>query len=136
MRDWKPACLGEHATIQTGPFGSQLHAADYVDVGVPSIMPTNIGAQLEVIHEGIARIAESDAARLVRYRVTAGDIVYSRRGDVERCAYITESESGWLCGTGCLRVRIHSSELSPKFCAYYLSTEEIKSRCRMSRPWT
>ena len=45
---WEFTTLGEvcrrgGGNIQTGPFGSQLHASDYVAVGVPSIMPTNIG---------------------------------------------------------------------------------------------
>ena len=37
------ACQLGGGDIQTGPFGSQLHAADYVPVGIPSIMPLNIG---------------------------------------------------------------------------------------------
>ena len=125
--DWQSRKLGEFADIQTGPFGSQLHLSDYVPVGIPSIMPTNIGARLEINQENIACIAEKDAKRLSRYLVTEGDIVYSRRGDVEKCAYISPSEAGWLCGTGCLRIRFTSAAVSPKFCAYYFSTDEIKS---------
>ena len=106
---WDNLTLGEvcrrgGGDVQTGPFGSQLHAADYVSAGIPSIMPQNIGDN-RVIENGIARITLADAERLSRYRVRAGDIVYSRRGDVERRALIREHEDGWLCGTGCLRVR-------------------------------
>ena len=104
---WQYLPLGEvcqkgGGDIQTGPFGSQLHAADYVPVGIPSIMPQNIGDN-RVIERGIARITPEDAARLSRYRVKVGDVVYSRRGDVERRSLIREREEGWLCGTGCLR---------------------------------
>lgn len=126
MTDWRQCKLGDFAEIQTGPFGSQLHAADYVDVGIPSIMPTNIGNRLEVRTDSIACITEADAKRLEKYLIKENDIVYSRRGDVEKCAFITSKQSGWLCGTGCLRVRFTSNELFPKFCAYYLSTEDIK----------
>ena len=126
MNDWRTCKLGDFADIQTGPFGSQLHAADYVEFGIPSIMPTNIGNRLEVRMDSIACINEADAQRLGRYLVKENDIVYSRRGDVEKCAFITTKQSGWLCGTGCLRVRFISTEIEPKFCAYYLSTEEIK----------
>ena len=126
MRGWRECKLGDFADIQTGPFGSQLHAADYVEVGIPSIMPTNIGNRLEVRTDSIACIKETDAKRLERYLIKENDIVYSRRGDVEKCAFITHKQSGWLCGTGCLRVRFISTELFPKFCAYYLSTDEIK----------
>ncbi len=126
MSEWRECKLGDFADIQTGPFGSQLHAADYVDVGIPSIMPTNIGSRLEVRTDTIACIKESDAKRLEKYLVKENDIVYSRRGDVEKCAFITSEQSGWLCGTGCLRVRFISNELLPKFCAYYLSSDDIK----------
>ena len=126
MNRWKDAKLGDFAEIQTGPFGSQLHAADYVDVGIPSIMPTNIGNRLEIRTDSIVCIKEADALRLERYLVKENDIVYSRRGDVEKCAFITNEQSGWLCGTGCLRVRFKSQEVDPLFCALYLSTDEIK----------
>lgn len=126
MSGWRECKLGDFAEIQTGPFGSQLHAADYVAVGIPSIMPTNIGARLEVRTDSIACIKEDDARRLEKYLVKENDIVYSRRGDVEKCAFITRKQSGWLCGTGCLRVRFNSDAIEPKFCAYYLSTEETK----------
>lgn len=127
MSEWKEYKLGEIADVQTGPFGSQLHQSDYVDVGVPSIMPVNIGDRMNISTEKIVYITEEDAMRLSRYRVQVGDIVYSRRGDVEKCAYINESEVGWLCGTGCLRIRMNSSHVDSKFVAYYLSTDEMKS---------
>ncbi len=126
MSEWEKYELGELANIQTGPFGSQLHASDYVSVGIPSIMPTNIGNRLEIRRDEIACIKDFDAERLGKYRVLSNDIVYSRRGDVEKCAFITEKESGWLCGTGCLRLRFTALEVIPKFAAYYLSTDEIK----------
>ena len=126
MSEWQQIALGEVADIQTGPFGSQLHSADYVPVGIPSIMPTNIGARLEISRNNIACVTEADAQRLNRYLVKDGDIVYSRRGDVEKCAFITTKEDGWLCGTGCLRIRFESKEIIPKFIAYYLSTDEMK----------
>src|SRR5438132_11495381 len=104
--EWEQTTLGEACTrnggdIQTGPFGSQLHASDYVPVGIPSIMPQNIGDN-RIIELDIARITPADAKRLSRYLVRKGDIIYSRRGDVERRALVREREDGWLCGTGCL----------------------------------
>jgi type I restriction enzyme, S subunit len=122
-RDWEPlgdVCRRGGGDIQTGPFGSQLHASDYVQVGVPSIMPQNI-SQDRVDADGIARITPSDAERLTRYLVKPGDIVYSRRGDVARRALITEKEDGWLCGTGCLRVRFGDGVVDPVYASYFLS---------------
>ncbi|MEZ8085964.1 restriction endonuclease subunit S [Vibrio sp. 1S139] len=121
---WRSCTLGELVKefgggIQTGPFGSQLHAADYVENGIPSIMPKNIRID-GVDDSDIARVSPEDIERLSKYKVQTGDIVYSRRGDVEKCSLITELEDGWLCGTGCLRVRLQSKQISPEFLHAYL----------------
>jgi type I restriction enzyme S subunit len=119
------ACAVGGGDIQTGPFGSQLHAADYVPFGVPSIMPQNIGDN-RISETGIARITPEDAARLSRYLVREGDIVYSRRGDVEKRALIRANEDGWLCGTGCLRVRLGGEGANPGYAAYYLGHPSVR----------
>ncbi|HQV71231.1 MAG TPA: restriction endonuclease subunit S [Thermoflexales bacterium] len=127
---WEFTTLGDvcqrgGGNIQTGPFGSQLHASDYVPVGVPSIMPTNIGDN-RIVEDGIARITEADANRLGQHRLRAGDIVYSRRGDVEKRSLIREREEGWLCGTGCLKVRLGSGVVDPLFASLFLGHPAIK----------
>jgi type I restriction enzyme S subunit len=119
------ACLRSGGDIQTGPFGSQLHASDYVMDGIPSIMPQNIGDN-RVVETGIARISPEDALRLARYRVRVGDIVYSRRGDVEKRALIRRPEDGWLCGTGCLRVRFGDGTVIPEYASYYLGDPRVR----------
>lgn len=129
-RGWEYSTLGEECAraggdVQTGPFGSQLHAADYVSRGIPSIMPQNIGDN-RVVRDGIAQITVGDAERLKRYRLRPGDIVYSRRGDVERRALIRHAEDGWLCGTGCLRVRFGDGHVSPTYASYYLADRNVR----------
>lgn len=66
---WEITTLGEVCKrggghIQTGPFGSQLHASDYVAIGVPFIMPVNIGDN-RIIAQDIARISEQDTEYIV-----------------------------------------------------------------------
>ncbi len=107
MGDWRDtnlAAVCADGALQTGPFGSQLHASDYRPEGVPVVMPQDLVGG-KVSEQSIARVAEEDAERLSRHRLRKGDIVYSRRGDVTRNALITSRENGWLCGTGCLLVR-------------------------------
>ncbi|MCH7724878.1 MAG: restriction endonuclease subunit S [Planctomycetes bacterium] len=128
---WEFTTLGDvtkrtNGVIQTGPFGSQLHASDYVPLGIPSIMPVNIGDN-RIIENGIARITEEDASRLSRHRVRAGDIVYSRRGDVERRSLVREKEEGWLCGTGCLMVRFGNGSIDPLFASFYLGHPAVRA---------
>ena len=119
------ACERGGGNIQTGPFGSQLHASDYRPVGIPSVMPQNLGDN-RVIEYGIARIGERDASRLARYLVRTGDIVYSRKGDVGRRALIGPREDGWLCGTGCLRVRLGDNGVDPRYASYYLGHPVVR----------
>ncbi|MHC3370244.1 restriction endonuclease subunit S [Rhodococcus aetherivorans] len=129
---WRTTTLGAlcreaGGDIQTGPFGSQLHASDYVAVGIPSVMPQNIGDNV-ISDEDIARISPADAKRLSKYLLHENDIVYSRRGDVEKRALVRAENDGWLCGTGCLRVRFgNSSACDPRFVSYFLGTQESRT---------
>jgi type I restriction enzyme S subunit len=108
-KGWRNSTLGAFSesrggTIQTGPFGSQLHASDYVAGGVPVVMPQDLAGR-RIVEDRIARTSPEDAARLARHRLKQGDIVFSRRGDVGRHGVVTARQQGWLCGTGCLLVR-------------------------------
>ena len=119
------ACGAAGGNIQTGPFGGQLHASDYVPMGIPSIMPQNIGDN-RILADGIARITPDDADRLSRYLVQEGDIVYSRRGDVKRRALVRSAEDGWLCGTGCLRIRLGENGVDSRYASYYLGHPDVQ----------
>lgn len=100
--------------IQTGPFGSQLHQSDYTEQGVPVVMPKDMqGCRIDTVR--IARIPEELANRLGRHRMEVGDTVYGRRGDIGRRAFVGRRQSGWLCGTGCLRIRPDAAEIEPRY---------------------
>jgi len=107
-------CDKAGGVIRTGPFGSQLHESDYIEQGIPVVMPKNI-IDGKVSTEDIAYISEDDANRLSQHQLRIGDIVYGRRGDIGRRAFITAKEAGWICGTGCLRISIGIASLIPYF---------------------
>ncbi|QRI79255.1 MULTISPECIES: restriction endonuclease subunit S [Rhodococcus] len=114
--------------LQTGPFGSQLHASDYQPTGTPLIMPVNLGDN-EVLEKGIARIGATDAHKLRRHALRDGDIIFSRRGDVGRRSLIRETETGWLCGTGCLAARFgpRTEHVNPAYVAEYLGSNAAQT---------
>ena len=121
---WKRKTLGDISlSIQTGPFGSQLHQSDYSDEGTPVVMPKDL-VNGTVSEESIARVSKEHVERLGKHKIQEGDILYSRRGDVGRCAFTAEREVGWLCGTGCLKVRVDKEEAEPKFVFYQLQKAE------------
>jgi type I restriction enzyme S subunit len=124
---WEKVTLGEISkNIQTGPFGSQLHQADYSEHGTPVVMPKDL-INRRISDESIARVNSAHVDRLNRHKIDEGDILYSRRGDVGRCAFASSAEKGWLCGTGCLRVTVDKTKAVAKFIFYQLQRAEIIS---------
>jgi type I restriction enzyme, S subunit len=110
------------ALVQTGPFGSQLHADEYVPAGVPVVMPQDILGR-SISDEKIARIPHAKAIQLSRYLVRQGDVIFGRRGDLARCAVVISSQVGWICGTGCLLVRLSPRLIIPEWLALVYQDE-------------
>ena len=122
---WEKVKLGDIATcIQPGPFGSQLHNSDYSKEGTPIIMPKDIvgGA---IVHSGLLKVSEEHVKRLSRHQVYEGNLMVARKGDVRKCAYITENENGWMTGSDCLKVVLDESKCYSKFIYYQLRSDYI-----------
>jgi type I restriction enzyme S subunit len=100
-------CESGVAELQTGPFGSQLHAHEYTDRGVP-VVPTEAIGDRRIDHEKLPKIALATAERLRKHRLFAGDILFARRGAqaTGRSAIVKANEEGWICGTGAIRLRL------------------------------
>lgn len=118
-KDWECQRLGlilekSGGYLQTGPFGSQLHAAEYQNEGVPVVMPQDINDGL-IQTTSIARISESRAASLARHRLKLGDIIIARRGELSRAAAVGHTEIEWICGTGCFLLRLGRTDLNHYF---------------------
>src|SRR5579885_2265983 len=107
-------CKNNLGIIQTGPFGSQLHANDYIDDGVPVVNPTHLGINT-IIEDHLPKISQENAVKLSRHSLVEGDILISRRGDFSRYSYITSKQAGWLCGTGCLLIRLNNPAIDNRF---------------------
>ncbi|GHD41815.1 type I restriction enzyme, S subunit [Marinobacter persicus] len=117
--DWETLKLSEilqksGGYLQTGPFGSQLHSHEYTDEGIPVVMPQDINNG-SVDDSHIARITESRAQTLAKHRLKIGDIIIARRGELSRAAAISQTEEGWVCGTGCFLLRLGGSSLDSRF---------------------
>lgn len=112
----------DQAYLQTGPFGTQLKANEYVDSGIPVINVRNIGYG-EVRKDNLEYIDEVKAEQLHQHRLRAGDIVFGRKGAVDRHAFINKSTEGWFQGSDCLRLRVISPNILPKYLSYYFTTK-------------
>jgi len=129
MNEWKTYKLGDVATVQTGPFGSQLHQADYVNDGTPIITAEHLGEN-RILHSNLPRVTDEDRTRLSKYWLQEGDIVFSRVGSVDRRAYVKDLEDGWLFSGRCLRVRPINESTDGKYLSYFFGLEEFKTRIR------
>ena len=112
---WKMVKLGEVAEkIQIGPFGTQLHKSDYINGGIPLINPMHISNN-KIQPDKSFSVSEEKYKELSNYYLQKDDVILGRRGEMGRCAVVSEKEDGMLCGTGSLYIRGGSA-----FCADYL----------------
>jgi type I restriction enzyme, S subunit len=113
--------------LQTGPFGSQLKADDYVEEGIPIIMPVDLKPEgMDFV--GAKKAPTAKSRELARHILQSGDVLFARRGEIGRCGLYLNGDPAALCGTGCLRARLDSNKIDPAL-AYFL----IQSR--QARDW-
>ena len=125
---WEQRKLGDVADIKTGPFGTLLHAEDYVDDGIPIVTTEHFKTGvLPKDKEGIPQVSEEDAKRLEQYRAKEGDILFSRVGSVDANAQVFAGQDGWLFSGRVLRARPDLTLVSSAYLHYELETEEVKS---------
>lgn len=128
---WVERRLGEVCRrISTGPFGTMLHKSDYVPEGIPLVNPMNIVSS-HIFPSSKMMVSEATRHRLRSYVLKAGDIVIARRGELGRCALVTEREAGWLCGTGSFFIRLSEAMDGEFFVALFGSTQ-FKARLEAS----
>ncbi|MDZ8035798.1 restriction endonuclease subunit S [Nostoc sp. DedSLP04] len=113
-------------TIQTGPFGSQLHASEYVENGIPLVNPINI-QRGNIIADYQKTVNQEVAIRLSRHKLLIGDLVFARRGELGRCGVINKNNNGWLCGTGCIQVRFSKIKVDPDYLNLFISIPWVAS---------
>lgn len=114
------------ASIKTGPFGTQLKASEYVESGIPVINVRNIGFR-DIREEKLEFINNETAARLSSHLLEKDDIVFGRKGAVERHAYIEANQDGWLQGSDCIRLRISDKTVLPRYVSYSFLSEHHKA---------
>jgi len=120
------------STMSTGPFGSMLHKTDYIEKGIPLVNPANM-VNGKIVPSDKMMISDATRRRLSSYILHAGMIVLGRRGEMGRCAVVTEKEDGWLCGTGSffmepsmsLYVYYVVSLFSSPYVKFYLGGESV-----------
>jgi type I restriction enzyme, S subunit len=125
-KGWEFITMNECAEkIQIGPFGTQLHEEDYIENGIPLINPTHI-RDGRIFPNKSFSISIQKHEELKQYHLKKHDVILGRRGEMGRCAIVSEVEEGWLCGTGSLFIRFKATLLNSAYLFSVLSHQSIK----------
>lgn len=113
-----------YAEIKTGPFGTQLRASDYVESGRAVLNVRNVGFG-DVRPKDFEYVNEETAARLATHLLRVDDIVFGRKGAVERHAFINARYDGAMQGSDCIRLRVApDSPMPARFITFALRTQQ------------
>jgi type I restriction enzyme S subunit len=124
--EWEVKSIAELGVIKTGPFGTLLKASEYSGTeGVPLISVGEVGAGAFKIKEHTPRVPKEVVRRLPQYVLRTGDIVFGRKGAVERSALVTENENGWFLGSDGISVRPHAL-CFPPYLACQFQRQEVQ----------
>lgn len=109
------------AVAQTGPFGTQLSAVEYVANGVPVINPSHIVHGAIVPDTGVS-VSRERALELSRFRLTVNDIVLGRKGEVDKAGLVEGAADGYLCGSDSMMLRPEKRIVHPKYLWWFLQS--------------
>ncbi|HEX7476639.1 MAG TPA: restriction endonuclease subunit S [Polyangiales bacterium] len=105
-REWDVKTVREFASIRTGPFGTLLKADEYSGrEGVPLISVGEIGLGAFRISEDTPLVPDVVVRRLPQYVLRAGDVVFGRKGAVDRSVLVRPAQEGWFLGSDGISVR-------------------------------
>lgn len=122
-KGWEVKKIGDLALVKTGPFGSMLHKEDYICDGIPLVNPVHM-KDFKIVPDLDFTISNEKASELENYLLKSNDVVFARRGDIGRCAIVSEAEQGFICGTGSLFVRF-SKEIESIFIMYIIRCDSF-----------
>ena len=124
---WVESTLGQATGgVYTGPFGSLLHKSDYIANGIPLVNPAHI-TDTGILADENKSVSLEVAKRLSSYVMREGDIVIGRRGEMGRCALVTDKEDGFLCGTGSFFIK-SSSRCHGEYLVRFLRSASCKAK--------
>ncbi len=87
-------------------------------------MPQDI-VRDRVRNDRISFVNDTTARRLSRHELRPLDIVFPRRGDISKRALVEEHQAGFLCGTGCLKIRVDPDSLHPVLLYHQLADPDM-----------
>lgn len=116
-RRWIETTIGalvgcKQVSIQTGPFGTVLSASEYVDYGIPVISVREIRQGRIEIYDETPAVSDSTYRRLSQFALKPYDLVFARKGSIDRSALIAEDAQKMFLGSDGIRLRFNNPTLA------------------------
>ena len=129
--EWMETTIGsllasDGGSVKTGPFGTTLKAKEYSTEGVPLISVGEVGYGYLRVSDKTPRAPREVVERLPEYLLETGDIVFGRKGAVDRSALVQPTQSGWFLGSDGIRLRLPKT-CDARFIAYQLQSRDIRA---------
>lgn len=111
--------------IVDGPFGSNLHASEYVDQGVPLIRLQNIDRN-RFLRKNIRFISYKKADELKRHSYSPNDIVITKLGEpLAKACLIPEDIQKGIVVADVVRMRVNHPYLSKRYIVYCINSDAV-----------
>ncbi|MFH0711555.1 MAG: restriction endonuclease subunit S [archaeon] len=126
---WKEVEMGniledKKFAVVDGPFGTQLHASEYVSEGIPVIRIKNITKDHKFNGSDLVYITESKFSEIIRSAVYPEDIILAKTGaTIGKVCLLPKSIKKGLIASSCAKISVDKNDMDPEFLKIYLSTE-------------
>ena len=130
--DWESKVLGDlinegNISIQTGPFGTVLSASEFVKYGIPIVAVREIREGFIQIFDETPRVSIETYNRLTKFNLNDNDLVFARKGNVERSSLVPSTQCKYFLGSDGIRLRVITKNLLPQFLFYAIQSNTVKS---------
>jgi len=132
--DWEISTFEEVAdkskkwSITGGPFGSNLKASDYTDLGIQIIQLQNIGDG-EFIDDNKIYTSKEKANELLSANIYPGEIILSKMGyPVARACFIPNKAERFVMASDGIRLVVNTKEYDKKFVHDYINSKYFRKR--------
>ena len=129
---WESKTLGTlidegKIVIQTGPFGTILSAKEFVKYGIPVVAVREIREGYIQIFDETPCVSMETYNRLSKYNLATNDLVFARKGNVERSALIPLTKTKYLLGSDGICLRVITKNLLPQYLFYAIQSNTVRS---------
>jgi type I restriction enzyme S subunit len=109
-------------SIVDGPFGTQLHADEYIEDGeIPVVRVINLSFEGKFIEKDLVFISQQKAKKLSRSKVVTGDIIIAKTGaTIGKCGIFPNSFLEGIIASSCMKVSIDKTKANNLFLLFWL----------------